>query len=104
MRYFDDIQRSGGEVPLEEVIRILKEIASALIFLHKKRILHRDLKAENVLIASDLSTRLMDFGLSKLVDFTLQNMTARIGEYLFRGKSVLTIFFLQAHQSIWHLN
>jgi len=44
-----------------------------------------DLKAENVLVAKDLSMRLMDFGLSKLVDFTAaaNNMTAAIGEYSF---------------------
>jgi len=66
-------------IPLDEVIRILTEVASAQRFLHSKKIIHRDLKAENVLVASNLSTRLMDFGLSKLVDFTRQHMTAGVG-------------------------
>jgi len=73
-------KESGKEVPFEEVLRMLKEIASAQLFLHQKKIIHRDLKAENVLIAKDLSTRLMDFGLSKLVDFSQRNMTTGIGK------------------------
>lgn len=39
-----------------------------------------DLKAENVLVANDLSIRLMDFGLSKLVEQSKgANMTTGIG-------------------------
>lgn len=42
----------------------------------------RDLKAENVLVANDLSIRLMDFGLSRLVDYSrAANMTAAIGKH-----------------------
>lgn len=48
-------------------------------------LLYRDLKAENVLVASDLTMRLMDFGLSKLVDYTraANNMTAAIGTSIY---------------------
>jgi len=67
---------------MEERKRLLLEIARAQAFLHDKSIIHRDLKLENVLMANDRSIRLMDFGLSKLVDFT-QQMTVGIGTSIY---------------------
>jgi serine/threonine protein kinase len=41
-----------GPLDLEAICTTLAEVASALAFLHSKNILHRDLKAKNVLLAS----------------------------------------------------
>ncbi|KAL6749139.1 kinase-like domain-containing protein [Haematococcus lacustris] len=54
-------------------LETLKEIVSALIFLHEHKILHGDLKAANVLLASDDSDRrgwiakVADFGLARVL-------------------------------------
>lgn len=46
-------------------IRTIKNVAEALSHAHSRRILHRDLKPANILIASDGSPRVSDFGLVK---------------------------------------
>lgn len=69
----------GGEL-YEEIVRrksfsekdasnIMKQLFSALSYLHKKGIVHRDLKLENLLITepNSLDIKLADFGLSKIV-------------------------------------
>ncbi|MQL73953.1 hypothetical protein Taro_006312 [Colocasia esculenta] len=50
---------------------IIKDVASGLLYLHEeweKTIIHRDVKASNVLLDSELNGRLGDFGLSRLYD------------------------------------
>lgn len=52
-------------------IRMAKEVASALAFLHSKGVLHRDLKSENILIDSaneTFSAKLCDFGFARSVE------------------------------------
>lgn len=44
----------------------LREVAQALEFLHKKGVIHGDLKPNNVLISSDLHAQVCDFGLASL--------------------------------------
>ncbi|KAG5246959.1 L-type lectin-domain containing receptor kinase [Salix suchowensis] len=52
-----------------ERIRILKDVASALMYLHEgweSKVLHRDIKASNVLLDKDMNGRLGDFGLARV--------------------------------------
>lgn len=51
----------------EEVARIyIAEVVLALEYLHSLRVVHRDLKPDNLLIAHDGHIKLTDFGLSKV--------------------------------------
>ena len=56
----------GGELPVSEAMRILREIASALAFAHDAGIVHRDIKPDNVLLSGG-SAMVTDFGVAKAV-------------------------------------
>jgi serine/threonine protein kinase len=51
-------------LPLERVLRILREALSALAHAHSSGLVHRDIKPENMLIAPDGSLQITDFGLA----------------------------------------
>jgi serine/threonine-protein kinase len=54
-----------GPLPEPESIRLAIQIASALEEAHRRGIIHRDLKPGNVIVTSDGTAKLLDFGLAK---------------------------------------
>lgn len=72
---------SGGEIDTDYIIHISKiiiSIASALDYAHQKGILHRDIKPSNILIASDGTPKLVDFGLAKAETMETITITGEI--------------------------
>ena len=59
--------RITGAIPLDEVLGILRPLASAIDYAHGHEVLHRDLKPSNVILDADGSPVLTDFGLSRIV-------------------------------------
>ena len=56
--------RQVGRLPIGEVVRILHQLADALAHAHAKGVIHRDIKADNVLV-SDRHVFLADFGVAR---------------------------------------
>jgi serine/threonine protein kinase/Tol biopolymer transport system component len=57
---------AGRRLPLQEVLDIGVQVASALAAAHEVGIVHRDVKPENVMIRRDGYVKVVDFGLAKL--------------------------------------
>ena len=57
----------GKRLPVAEVLRIIDQLCVALEYAHQYTI-HRDIKPENIMIDRDRRVKLMDFGISKLMD------------------------------------
>ena len=53
-----------GPLPLDKVLRLLREALSALAHAHGTGLVHRDIKPENLLLAPDGSAQITDFGLA----------------------------------------
>ncbi len=57
------LNQRGSE--LASVVRLAEKIASGLAAAHKMKIVHRDIKADNIIINSDGEPKILDFGLAK---------------------------------------
>jgi len=58
-------RNSGGGLDAAMICRISSEVAAGLAFLHRNGIIHRDVKAENVLLDAVKHAKVADFGISK---------------------------------------
>src|SRR5258706_7971053 len=61
----DRIRR--GPLPVAEALAIARDVAGALALAHRRGIVHRDVKPENVMFDEDGVVKLMDFGLARAV-------------------------------------
>ncbi len=57
-----------GPIPVDEAIRIARQIADALEYAHERGIVHRDLKPANIKVAADDTVKVLDFGLAKALE------------------------------------
>ena len=71
----------GMGLPSQSVLRYGVQIASALIRAHDRGIIHRDLKAANIVVTADGIVKVLDFGLAKQIG----NITADAATRSFVG-------------------
>ncbi len=57
-----------GPLPLDEVVQLVRQLASALDYAHQQNLVHRDVKPGNVIVGPDGHATLTDFGLAKVVE------------------------------------
>jgi len=59
---------SGGRLPVPQALRIGGDVLDILSAAHQQRIVHRDIKPDNVFLTTRGETKLMDFGIARLLD------------------------------------
>ena len=67
-RTLADLIRESGAMPVDDALRIARQIADALAASHERGIIHRDLKPGNVMLTDGGQVKILDFGLGKAIE------------------------------------
>jgi formylglycine-generating enzyme required for sulfatase activity len=74
-----DRLRRENRLPIEDATRILSEVASALAHAHKRGVIHRDIKPQNILLDAESGRTLVtDFGIARTADTTSLTATGLV--------------------------
>lgn len=71
MEYVDGVSIltycTTNQVKLKDRLQLFKKVCGAVQYAHQNLVIHRDLKADNILVMADGTPRLLDFGTAKLL-------------------------------------
>ena len=99
-----DYITSKGELSENEAKRLFVQLFSVIEYLHKeKKIVHRDVKAENVLIDDNYNIRLVDFGLSRNFENEEETFTSQCGSYQYISPEMIAGEKYTCECDIWSM-
>jgi len=86
-RYMDSAQPTG--IPLPQVKSFLLQLLQGIAFCHSHRVLHRDLKPQNLLISNSGKIKLADFGLARAFGVPVRLYTHEVVTLWYRAPEIL---------------
>lgn len=88
-KYLDGLARKGQQLSPHLIKSYLYQLLHAVRFCHSNRILHRDLKPQNILIDAEGNLKLADFGLARVFTVTLRQYTHEVVTLWYRPPEIL---------------
>ncbi|NXX36803.1 STK36 kinase, partial [Nicator chloris] len=83
------ILEDDGTLPEDQVQAIAAQLISALYYLHSHRILHRDMKPQNILLGKDGVVKLCDFGFARAMSIHTMVLTSIKGTPLYMSPELV---------------
>ncbi|NXX21189.1 STK36 kinase, partial [Podargus strigoides] len=83
------ILEDDGSLPEDQVQTIAAQLVSALYYLHSHRILHRDMKPQNILLGKDGIIKLCDFGFARAMSIHTMVLTSIKGTPLYMSPELV---------------
>eukprot|EP01039_Chlorochromonas_danica_P000352 gene348-377_t len=98
-----DILQDDQRLPEKTVQQIAKQLIKALYYLHSNRIIHRDMKPQNVLIGSNGRVKLCDFGFARAMSTNTIVLTSIKGTPLYMSPELVKEQPYDATSDLWSL-
>lgn len=100
IKYHEKIKKRLSE---DEILDIFVQICLGLKYLHDRKILHRDLKPQNVFLTKDRIVKLGDFGISKTLEHTNDVAKTMAGTPIFCSPEICMGKVYNSKSDIWSL-
>ncbi|HCJ51953.1 MAG: serine/threonine protein kinase [Gallionellales bacterium CG_4_10_14_3_um_filter_54_96] len=77
-RELRDIMRDDGNMPVDQVLDIVAQVASGLAYAHEHGIVHRDIKPSNIMVIRDGHAKITDFGIARMASSAVRTQTGMV--------------------------
>ncbi|CAJ1977181.1 unnamed protein product [Sphenostylis stenocarpa] len=79
-----------NKLPYKVVIQLALDLSRGLSYLHSKKIVHRDVKPDNMLLDANQNLKIADFGVARVDSTDESEMTSETGTYGYMAPEVLS--------------
>jgi predicted ATPase/class 3 adenylate cyclase len=86
---------------LRDIVQWIQQIVEGLHYAHERGVVHRDLKAANVMLTADGQVKILDFGVAKLQGIDLTDTGLRIGTIAYMSPEQLLGGTIDRRSDIW---
>uniref|UniRef100_A0A2M4AE33 non-specific serine/threonine protein kinase n=1 Tax=Anopheles triannulatus TaxID=58253 RepID=A0A2M4AE33_9DIPT len=93
----------SGSLGEQKTQKITFDLVSAMYYLHSHRILHRDLKPQNILLDRNMCAKLCDFGFARNMTIGTHVLTSIKGTPLYMAPELLEAKPYDHHADLWSL-
>lgn len=87
----------------QEILSVIKQILEGIQYLHSNKIIHRDIKPQNILIQEPLIIKLCDFGFSQTFKEEINMFQTICGTPLYMSPEILKMQPYTIKSEIWSL-
>ena len=97
------VKENGSRIPEEQILNYFTQLCLALKHCHDRKLLHRDIKPDNVFLTDSGYIKLGDFGVSSILKSTKARASTAIGTPEYMSPEVLSSKPYNAKSDIWSL-
>ena len=96
-------QQNGVLFPEDKILDWFTQICLAIKHIHDRKILHRDIKSQNIFLMSNGQVKLGDFGIAKCLDKTMDKAKTYIGTPYYLSPEIINSQPYGFQSDIWSL-
>ena len=97
------VKSQRSSISEETVLDWVTQICLGMKHIHDRKIIHRDIKAQNIFLMKDNSIRLGDFGVARILDYTVAKAHTQVGTPYYIAPEILKGRAYTNKADIWSL-